>query len=30
MLQPQLNYVHDRNLTKPDYCELWMQVYVRL
>lgn len=30
MLQPQLNYVHDRNLTKRDYCELWMQLYVRL
>lgn len=29
MLQPQFNYVHDRNLAKPDYCELWLEAYVR-
>lgn len=29
MFQPQFNYVHDRNLSKKDYCELWLETYVR-
>mgnify|MGYP003311399481 FL=1 len=29
MFQPQFNYVHDRNLAKSDYCELWLETYVR-
>lgn len=29
MFQPQFNYVHDRNLAKADYCELWLEMYVR-
>ncbi|MCM1077938.1 MAG: OprO/OprP family phosphate-selective porin [Bacteroidales bacterium] len=29
MFQPQFNYVHDRNLDKADYCELWLEAYVR-
>ena len=29
MFQPQFNYVHDRNLAKNNYCELWLETYVR-
>lgn len=29
MFQPQLNYVHDRSLAKADYCEAWLELYVR-
>lgn len=29
MFQPQFNYVHDRNLAKADYCEFWLETYVR-
>ena len=29
ILQPQLNYVHDRTISKSDYAELMMEMYVR-
>lgn len=30
MFQPQFNYVHDRSFAgKSDYCELWVETYVR-
>ena len=29
MFQPQVNYVHDRSLAKADYCEAWLELYVR-
>lgn len=29
MFQPQFNYVHDRSLAKSNYCELWLETYVR-
>ena len=29
MFQPQLNYVHDRNLAKSNYTEFWVETYVR-
>lgn len=29
MFQPQFNYVHDRSLAKANYCELWLETYVR-
>lgn len=29
MFQPQLNFVHDRTLAKSDYCQLWLETYVR-
>ena len=29
MFQPQFNYVHDKTLAKQNYCELWLETYVR-
>ena len=30
MFQPQFNYVHDRSFAgKSDYCEVWVETYVR-
>ena len=29
LFQPQVNYIHDRNIAKSNYCELWFEVYFR-
>lgn len=29
MFQPQFNFVHDRTLAKKNYCQLWLETYVR-
>ena len=29
LFQPQICYVHDRNLAKKNYCELWFETYFR-